>query len=249
MICLKAGAIKPRGFFNTKKVQQEKMRESDSYIVTPEFTYDEEVHYQMVELEEKISELESQLQQVEHEKLKLEDRCQEISTQLDLATRDPDSLVHMLRQQLQVALELPKDLINENQRLHQEIEKQKNELRNSELELNDWVQNSQVLQSKYEELKAIEKESLEWQQRLQDCSQQIRVAFNNNDLRWDNKIRELLQSGAYEEALQHLENHANLAFNRMDMPALLALKKQLFKICGVLVDNLQTVLLDNGKPR
>lgn len=225
LLCLKAGNIAPAVSFNTQKLEKSLLQEAESYIVAPELSYDEDVQYEIMHLEEKISELEFQLENLEKTKGELEDRCEELSTSLEMVTSDPDSYMSSLRNQLQVALELPRDLIADNGKLHQEIQQQKKELSSLESELNHVVSDIEILK---EEKKKLEREVKAKEKLRRDCWEQMEEEIQNSSGQFDKKIQEYLLQRDFEGSVQMLVKYFNIAIEQMDMSALSTFQRQHF---------------------
>ena len=219
MLCLKAKDIVVTKRFDTKRVQKQ-IADSESFIISPELTYDEDVHYQMLALEQKIAELEQKLEKTQKQKQELEEKCEELDNALDMASNDPDGLIKSLREQLKIALELPRDLINENGRVHKKMEEQRQELRNLEAEFNQLLNHANLVENEYEHIR---KEYINF-------SHSLRVDLLEKSLSFDDVIVKYLENEDYTAALSHMEKGLSEALEKMDIPKLLSLEKQLFSI-------------------
>lgn len=243
LLCIKTLDIKPVPEAPGQGSKSETVQEAESFIISPDLSYQEELYYQTSALEQKIKELESKLKKTQEEKAKLEEQCEELNASLDMASNDPDSLIKSLRGQLQLALELPRDLIADNERLHQEIDQQKQELRNMELELNHMIEYTKVMESENKKLQSQVGERYNtkriYTEKLARCGYAIQEELLNGTLCFDKKVADLLKQSQYLHAMEHLENLLNLAFEQMDIAALLTLQKQLFDISRVFLKHFQ----------
>lgn len=217
LLCIKANEIVPCSLSVTQRVQRALVQESESFIMAPELNYDENMQYQLLHMEEKIAELEATLANTEQEKQSLQTKCEEIEHSLDMATSDPNAYVNSLKDQLKIALELPRELIAENGRLHQEIENQKRELRALEEEINQLLSNLDI--QKEENKKG--QEQLEIIHKLHnELPQEIQREVVNNSCDFDKKVVEYLTQRDYFKGLNLLEKSSKLAVEQLDKNAM-----------------------------
>lgn len=235
ILCIKAGDIKHAVNYNTQRVQKQILEDAESFIISPEFSHNEESHIQIVELEKEINQLQTQLKEAKEENKKLEDQYQEMDVMLDLAENDPDSLIKMLRDQLKIALELPKNLIVDNKELHDVIEEQRKELRTMELDLNDLVANSEALNNKYKKLQ--ERYAKQAQELSKKMLNNLKNDIEENSEHFTEKIFSFLHNSDYKNALKKFSNLSQMSEEQGDVNTLASIQKQLLKLNELFIRN------------
>jgi serine phosphatase RsbU (regulator of sigma subunit) len=246
LLCLHAHQIMPSKNFDTKRFEKEMLQEAESFIISPDWGYSEDLHEEIVYLEQKIADLEDRLTASNEEKHKLETKCEELEVALDMAADDPDSLLKQLRDQLKIALQLPRDLIAENGRIHEEMEKQKKDLQALEMELDQMTAHADALKGEYHKLQQQGDQLTHIRQEYQNkfilCSQNIQKDLLEGSMHFDKKIVERFKQHDYQGVMIHLQGVLDLAFEKMDMAAILSLQQQLLNISRTFAKHFQRLL-------
>lgn len=242
LLCLQAHQIKPSKHFDTKKFEKEMLQEAESFIISPDWGYSEDLHEEMVYLEQKIVDLEEKLKAADEEKHKLQVKCEELEVALDMAVDDPESLIRSLREQLKIALQLPRDLIVENERIHQEAEKQKKDLQALEMELSQITAHAEAIKGEHQKLQRLLEDGTSRQEnhsKVLACSQAIQKDLLQGGMHFDKKLVERFKQHDYHGVMIHLQGVLDLAFEKMDLAAILSLQQQLINILRTFVKHFQ----------
>jgi predicted nuclease with TOPRIM domain len=161
----------------------------------------------------------------------------------EIATNCPDSLSESLQERLKIALELPRELIAENGRLHQEIEKREQDMRAFEAEVSQMAEYIEVIKGENQkfqiQIEQFKQGRENWQEGVQRCFQWINKELLGGTLYFDKKVVERLNRMDFLGAVEYLETALNQACKQMDMVAIIALHRQLFNIANVAIKRFQ----------
>jgi DNA repair exonuclease SbcCD ATPase subunit len=220
LLCIKAYNIVPKPMTSTVKKY---LREAEAFIVEPDLSLDKTAQCQILELERKIADLEGQLKQSEKEKNEIQQKNSDLAQQLEMAIHDPDSFIAELKNRLEISLQLPKDLIAENQRLHDEIAKNKKEMSLLEAEFNHLVSHLDMVQK---EKKVLEQDKESLQKLRETCQRAIEKEIEKSIFPFHQKLLDNFSKKNYLSALKILETQIALSLDQGNQAVASALYQQ-----------------------
>ncbi|WP_372368548.1 SpoIIE family protein phosphatase [Candidatus Uabimicrobium sp. HlEnr_7] len=246
VLTIKANELRIYEEENEGIVISEDFEQSEVFMVTTDYSFDEDASRQIFALEEKIRDLENQLLVTEEKNSELADRNNKLIRQIELQENDPEGLTKMLRDQLEIALELPKDLIQDNKQLNETIKNQQDELRKLEVEFNELSAHMDYVNSEKnsleEESNLVENMVTFLADKIKNSREAIQEDIMNADLKLDRHTYEKIMDANYKGLLYHFENKFKKALEESDLTKVTVLQKQLFTVMDILHGHLDAII-------
>lgn len=246
VLTIKANKLQVYQEQDTGIIIERDFEQSEDFMLTTDYSFNEDANRQIFALEEKVQDLEEQLQTLREENAEINDKNNKLVRQLELQENDPDGLMKMLRDQLQIALELPKDLIQDNKQLNEKIQTQQDELQKLEVEFNELSAHMDYINS---EKKSLEEESNLVEnmvtflaEKIKNSRETIQEDIMNADLKLNRHTYEQIMDGNYKGVLYHFKNKVQQALDEKDISKITMLNKQLFAVMEILHEHLETII-------
>lgn len=217
--------------------------QSEAFVIQKDYSFDNDL--EISNLEKKLFDLENNFEELQKKNIALERKNKELLEQIELENNDPESLILLLRSQLEVALGLPKDLIQDNKQLNEKIKIQQEELQKLEVELNELTSHIEYVNN---ERKSTEEESqfmgnivTYLAEKIKNSVGEIHEDIMQADLKLDRTTYEQVMDGNYLEMYNSFDEKFKKLLEEKNYNKLPSLQKQLFAIINILQQRLDTI--------